>query len=102
MTRTELEQIRDALRFHSVGAAYHTGAAQALAILDAELAKPEAREWGIVSIAKPDRTGDFIGGFEAHCPVKKFPESEARDWVARFPQCYGLVSRTPAGPWESA
>ena len=55
---------------------------EALAILDAELAKPESREWRAVH--------RILGHvFSGDCDIKLLP--------FRF---WRIESRTPAGPWE--
>ena len=77
MTKTELQQVRTALadilsgwdyiqamhgRLSGVGwDRCGTESSTALAILDAELAKPEAREWGMSYIFGPNFNRDGFG-----------------------------------------
>lgn len=72
----------------------------ALAILDAELAKPEAREWGTRYIDSDATDGDLSGGYAR-------TGEQARKLVLESPRQWALVwrvaaSSTPAGPWEPA
>lgn len=97
MTKTELEQVRKGLD-ELIDVADGEGALNcanrgrdALAILDAELAKPEALEWRVSWFS--------WRGIERN----KFESLEkARDFVARKRSGCELESRTPAGPWERA
>ena len=97
MTKTELEQVREAL-WTLIDIADGEGALncandgrESLAILDAELANPEAREWRVSWFS--------WRGIERN----KFESLEkARDFVARKRSGCELESRTPAGPWERA
>lgn len=106
MTRAELEQVRAALH-DAVG--LMTLAPQddpdvwvriisALAILDAEVAKPVERQWGI---QYNDGQGTCID-----TTIYPFPESEAKA-IAMGDSRRKLYIRTaahqvPAGPWERA
>ena len=94
MTRTELQQVREALWYLNQCAdcdSCNESSQKALAILDAELAKPEALEWRVSWFS--------WRGIERN----KFESLEkARDFVARKRSGCELESRTPAGPWERA
>lgn len=105
MTRTELQQVRatlDTLIDIAAGeGAWNcaNGGGESLAILDAELAKPEvAREWGV-------QYNDVEAGL-VDTEIYRNTEREARVIAANDPR-RKLFTRTeahlvPAGPWERA
>lgn len=80
MTRAELESLRE-----DVAAGLNN---LALLRIDAELARPEAREWRSV----------WPSGYAVTCQTKQDAEEE-RD-LSGITIC--IESRTPAGPWERA
>ena len=85
MKRAELRQVRRVMD-------------DAMAILDAELAKPEVREWGV-------QYNDLDAGL-VDTDIYRSAESEARKIVAGDSR-RKLFTRTeahlvPAGPWERA
>tara|TARA_R110000868_G_scaffold244840_1_gene501288 strand:+ start:321 stop:632 length:312 start_codon:yes stop_codon:yes gene_type:complete len=102
MTKTELEQVRAALTHgHEFGLhVRHAACDKALAILNAELAKPEAREW------RASMSGFKIGD----PPGRVYSDHEefsamVSGWTeGNAPHHFKLLmeSRTPAGPWERA
>lgn len=72
----------------------------ALLRIDAELAKPEEREWGTRYIGSDATDGDMTGGYAR-------TEEQARKLVMESPRQWALVSRvaesrTQHGPWERA
>ena len=102
MKRAELEQLRkvidDARVVADEDGADLENLVGVLAILDAELAKPEAREWGVQY--NDDEVGLVDDG------IYRFAESEARQIAAGDPR-RKLFTRTeahlvPAGQWECA
>lgn len=82
MTRAELEVLRE-----DVAAGLNN---LALLRIDAELAKPEAREWSVV----------WPSGYRDMYATRQ----HALDHLAHYdpPPLIVIESRTPAGPWERA
>ena len=103
MTRAELEQVRQLLQssvdccacLNAHGIAEHQ---RMIDRIDAELAKPEAREWGVQFNDGREGLDDRVYGFidEIYC----------RWLVAQDPRrklfSRSAESRIPAGPWEVA
>lgn len=100
MTREQIQQVREFLASieatgELIGNEMCRQLDAALAILDAELARPEQREWRAV----PTTTGDgepcrqSPWGFETRERAQKFADQRTEFTVV-------IESRTPAGPWE--
>ena len=96
MTKTELEQVRKGLD-ELIDVADGEGALNcanrgrdALAILDAELAKPEAREWRVLV---DDHSQCFASEAEANA---------AADWLRTNDSGNVYVDSRTVGPWERA
>ena len=96
MTRTELAQVREAL-WTLIDIADGEGALncandgrESLDILDAELAKPEAREWRVV--------------VDAHrqCFASEAEANAAADWLRTNDSGNVYVDSRTVGPWERA
>jgi hypothetical protein len=91
MTKTELEQVRAfvalAVRL-TPGTTLQGG--DAFAILDAELAKPEAREWRVLA---EDYSQCFASEAEANA---------AADWLRTNDSGNVYVDSRTVGPWERA
>ncbi len=109
MTRDQLQQIRDALKtlrpFLGFTAITVPEASQhgldvcdeSLAIIDAELAKPENREWRILYKVFPtDEEWQIPGIFRR--------ENAMQFAFGSLGECHNkrIESRNPAGPWEAA
>tara|TARA_R110000868_G_scaffold281025_1_gene541434 strand:+ start:110 stop:412 length:303 start_codon:yes stop_codon:yes gene_type:complete len=99
MKRAELEQLRrvidDARVVADEDGADLENLVGALAILDAELAKPEAREWGVQFIDKrglEDRVLQFDEEY-----ARRFADGETCILFSRSAKFL-----TPAGQWECA
>ena len=92
MTRTELQQVREALAHgHEFGLhVRHAACDKALAILDAELARPEAREWRVLA---EDHSQCFASEAEANA---------AADWLRTNDAGNVYVDSRTVGPWERA
>ena len=93
MTKTELEQVRAfvalAVRL-TPGTTLQGG--DAFAILDAELAKPEAREWRVLA---EDHSQCFWSEAEAEA-------NAAADWLRTNDLGNVYVDSRTVGPWERA
>jgi hypothetical protein len=96
MTRQQMEQVRDALkecviqlRLERIFPTAVDGQ-DALAILDAELARPEVREW---RVSYPSWRGMERSRFASLCAAQSFASHQRS-------KC-SIESRTPAGPWEA-
>ena len=93
MTKTEVEQVREALWYVNQCAdcdSCNESSQKALAILDAELAKPEAREWRVVA---DDHSQCFWSEAEANA---------AADWLRTNDSGNVYVDSRTVGPWERA
>ena len=93
MTKTELEKLRKVLEVPSECTACHSCAGHvrtALQILDAELAKPEAREWRVLA---EDHSQCFWSEAEANA---------AADWLRTNDSGNVYVDSRTVGPWERA
>ena len=93
MTKTEVEQVREALWYVNQCAdcdSCNESSQKALAILDAELAKPEAREWRVVA---DDHSQCFWSEAEANA---------AADWLRNNDSGNVYVDSRTVGPWERA
>jgi len=96
MTRAQLDQVREAL-WTLIDVAEGEGALncansgrESLAILDAELAKPEAREWRVLA---EDHSQCFTSEAEADA---------AADWLRTNDAGSVYVDSRTVGPWERA
>lgn len=89
MTREKLEQVRELLEEMSYG--------QAIAILDAELEKPEEREWRVAwqKLGGARESGPFVIRSLADATLSTMRGQLGVTGVR-------IESRTPAGPWETA
>lgn len=64
-------------------------------------ANPTNKESLTVAEPEPERGKDYgMMRLDDHDVLGPRSQSEARDWVKRFPRVYVLVSRTSAGPWD--
>ena len=93
MTKTEVEQVREALWYVNQCAdcdSCNESSQKELAILDAELAKPEAREWRVVA---DDHSQCFWSEAEANA---------AADWLRTNDSDNVYVDSRTVGPWERA
>lgn len=93
MTRSDLEKVWDALMLTDRSTNVHNAAK---AIIEAELAKPEAREWGV----------QYNDEFEPAPGIYRMSEHEVRS-IAVGDSRRRIFTRTPAhqvpaGPWERA
>lgn len=108
MKRAELEQVRKSIEkliefVNDKGAIYTAvRGMEALALIDAELAKPEAREylqWGV-------QYNDMGPSGLVDTEIYRNTEREAREIAANDPRrklfTRTEVQGTPAGPWERA